>query len=245
MTAATADSERSPQNPAQGEAFVRSLVNALMQSSEWNHTAVLLTYDDSGGWYDHVAPPGMAGTAWVSGCRPCSISPYAKAGYVDSTNSRRPRFPGSSTTCSKSRRSRLPSMSGQRHEPVDHPNGPTLRSSAPPRAPSPRSPDPRSATVYLLYLGALLAAALLLIIAFIRQRRPDHPVLASATNGEAVPLPGLGSAGTTRRGTSGGGEGGRLRPPPAARPRPPPGSPSGKILSGRRTSATTATDLLG
>ena len=51
------NSERSPQNPAQGEAFVRSLINSLMQSSAWSHTALLLTYDDSGGWYDHAVPP--------------------------------------------------------------------------------------------------------------------------------------------------------------------------------------------
>ncbi len=245
VTAATTDSERSPQDPAQGEAFVRSLVNALMQSSEWSHTALLLTYDDSGGWYDHVEPPGVAGTTLGVRVPTLLISPYAKPGYVDSTTTDSASIPGFIDDVFK-----LPAITpavnevGSVMSAVDtsqRPNPPIIGPSEGTLAPIPR---PKVATVYLLYLGALLAAALLLIIAFIRQRRPDHPVLASATNGEAVPLPGLGSAGTTRRDKRWRGR--RPPPPTTGGPAaPPPGSPSGKILSGRRTSATTATDLLG
>ncbi len=61
VSGSSGNSERSPQSPAQGEAFVESLVNALMQSSAWQHTALLLTYDDSGGWYDHAVPPTVGG----------------------------------------------------------------------------------------------------------------------------------------------------------------------------------------
>ena len=200
VTAATTDSERSPQDPAQGEAFVRSLVNALMQSSEWSHTALLLTYDDSGGWYDHVEPPGVAGTTLGVRVPTLLISPYAKPGYVDSTTTDSASIPGFIDDVFK-----LPAITpavnevGSVMSAVDttqRPNPPIIGPSEGTLAPIPR---PKVATVYLLYLGALVAAALLLIIAFIRQRRPDHPVLASATRGEAVPLPGLGSAGTTRR----------------------------------------------
>jgi hypothetical protein len=109
---------------------------------------------------------------------------------------------------------------------------------------------PKVATIYFLYLGALLIAALLLAIAFLRQRRPDSATsaLTSGTKGEAVPLPGLGSAGTTRRAKR---RWGRRTPPsaPAAdggdpSASPPPNSPSGKILTRSRTNAATATDLL-
>ncbi len=108
---------------------------------------------------------------------------------------------------------------------------------------------PKVATIYFLYLGALLVAALLLAIAFLRQRRsePDLSALTSGTKGEAVPLPGMGSAGTTRRTWRPWGK----RPPPPGpgaadgdAPSPPPNSPSGKILSRPRTNAATATDLL-
>ncbi len=248
VTAATTDSERSPQDPAQGEAFVRSLVNALMQSSEWSHTALLLTYDDSGGWYDHVVPPTVAGATLGVRVPTLLISPYAKAGYVDSTTTDSASIPGFIDDVFK-----LPEITpavnqvGSVMSAVDttqQPTPPIIGPSEGTLAPIPR---PKVETIYLLYLGALVAAALLLTIAFLRQRRPDHPVLASATRGEAVPLPGLGSAGTTprpkrRRGrrpppTTGGGADGPVSPPP--------GSPSGKVLSGQRTDATTATDLLG
>ena len=59
-----------------------------MQSSYWDHVAILFTYDDFGGWYDHVAPPRQYGCDAV---RPYGlgfrlpaiiISPYAKKGYI-------------------------------------------------------------------------------------------------------------------------------------------------------------------
>lgn len=91
------DSERPPEKPARGEAFVRSLLNALMQSGAWARSAVILTYDDSGGWYDHVPPPTITPNGSASsglaqaqadqqlGLRVPTllISPFAKASYVD------------------------------------------------------------------------------------------------------------------------------------------------------------------
>jgi phospholipase C len=65
-----------------------------MQNNAWNTTAVLLTYDNSGGWYDHVAPPTLnpsapglplTGTAQSLGLRVPAIliGPYARPGAVD------------------------------------------------------------------------------------------------------------------------------------------------------------------
>ncbi len=41
-------------DPVDGQHFVTSEINALMQTPDWASTAVIVTYDDSDGWYDHV-----------------------------------------------------------------------------------------------------------------------------------------------------------------------------------------------
>ena len=46
-----------PQDIKLGEDSTVSILNAIMASSYWNSTAVFITWDDSGGWYDHVPPP--------------------------------------------------------------------------------------------------------------------------------------------------------------------------------------------
>jgi phospholipase C len=40
-----------------GEQFTASIINAVMQGRAWNKTALILTYDEHGGYYDHVPPP--------------------------------------------------------------------------------------------------------------------------------------------------------------------------------------------
>lgn len=61
------------------------LIQAVMLSQYWKDTVIFLTYDDFGGWYDHVAPPVI--DRWGPGGRVplLVISPYARKGYVDST----------------------------------------------------------------------------------------------------------------------------------------------------------------
>ena len=46
-----------PIDVADGEAFLKQLYNALQQSSYWNKTLLIITYDEHGGCFDHVAPP--------------------------------------------------------------------------------------------------------------------------------------------------------------------------------------------
>ncbi len=50
-------SEENPQNIAVGEEFAASVVNALVNGPAWDRTALLLTYDEAGGYFDHVPPP--------------------------------------------------------------------------------------------------------------------------------------------------------------------------------------------
>ena len=58
-----------------------------MRSSAWASSAFLISFDDSGGAYDHVAPRPRAQTVspMASTCRRCSISPYARSGSIDNT----------------------------------------------------------------------------------------------------------------------------------------------------------------
>jgi phospholipase C len=57
-----------------------------MTSQYWNSSAILLTHNEAGGWYDHVIPPLNNNTGEMNGFRVPAIimSPYAKKGYVDS-----------------------------------------------------------------------------------------------------------------------------------------------------------------
>jgi phospholipase C len=96
-------------SPLQEQLFLVDTINQLMQTPEWSSMAILITYDDSDGWYDHVMPPivsqsndpgqdgllgpaGMCGTpapgAYLDRCGYGTrlplllISPYAKQNYV-------------------------------------------------------------------------------------------------------------------------------------------------------------------
>ncbi|MGH3151311.1 MAG: alkaline phosphatase family protein [Streptosporangiaceae bacterium] len=67
-----------PEDIEQGDAWVGQLVNAVAHSSYWDSTAVFVTYDESGGFWDHVAPP--AGTGYGARTPMIIISPYARRG---------------------------------------------------------------------------------------------------------------------------------------------------------------------
>jgi len=50
-------SEENPQNIAVGEEFAASVINAVINGPDWDRTLLILTYDEHGGYYDHVPPP--------------------------------------------------------------------------------------------------------------------------------------------------------------------------------------------
>jgi phospholipase C len=58
---------------------------AIMRSSYWGSTAVILTWDDYRGFYDHVPPPQIDKYGLGSRMPTLIISPYAKHGYIDHT----------------------------------------------------------------------------------------------------------------------------------------------------------------
>jgi phospholipase C len=64
-----------------GDNWIASIVDAIQQSPEWESTAIFITYDDCGCFYDHVPPPAGTGIRVPM----VIVSPYAKPGYTDST----------------------------------------------------------------------------------------------------------------------------------------------------------------
>jgi phospholipase C len=80
-----ADSDHATEGPDDGPSWVASIVNAVGESSYWNSTAIVVLWDDWGGWYDSVAPPQLDFRGL--GIRvPCIvISAYARKSYVSHT----------------------------------------------------------------------------------------------------------------------------------------------------------------
>jgi phospholipase C len=104
------DYDNSPENIQSGEVHAAQIINALMSSSAWSSSALLMTYDEWGGIYDHVPPPPAVspdgitpvdlqpGDVWTQSTGPtCDVvytgyrvplivvSPYAKKNYVSHT----------------------------------------------------------------------------------------------------------------------------------------------------------------
>jgi phospholipase C len=98
-------SEHPPQNVTEGMQWTIDQIKAIVSGGLWGRTAVFVTWDDWGGWYDHVEPPNVEqwnsskaqrpedafpefnGDQFRYGSRvPCLvISPYAKPGHISST----------------------------------------------------------------------------------------------------------------------------------------------------------------
>lgn len=79
-------SDHAGNKSAAGPSWVAAVVNALGESAYWKNTAIFLTWDDWGGWYDHVPPPQMGDYYELSFRVPLVvISPYAKVSYVSHT----------------------------------------------------------------------------------------------------------------------------------------------------------------
>ena len=78
-------SEHAPASITLGMNWVKHVINAIMRSPYWNSTAIILTWDDYGGFYDHVPPPQIDKYGLGFRMPALIISPYAKPGYIDHT----------------------------------------------------------------------------------------------------------------------------------------------------------------
>jgi len=76
-------SEHPPALVSAGQTYVTGLVNAIMNSPDWDSTAIFLSWDDWGGFYDNVVPPKVDRYGYGMRVPGLVISPYAKSGYID------------------------------------------------------------------------------------------------------------------------------------------------------------------
>jgi phospholipase C len=76
-------------NILSGDAHLADILERLRKSPQWEHMLVIVTYDENGGFWDHVPPP--SGPGWGDRWGPATripaliISPFAKRGHVDHT----------------------------------------------------------------------------------------------------------------------------------------------------------------
>jgi phospholipase C len=83
ITPAGPYSEHPPALVSRGQAYVTGLINALMRSPDWKSTAIFLTWDDWGGFYDHVVPPRVDENGYGLRVPGIVISSYARRGFID------------------------------------------------------------------------------------------------------------------------------------------------------------------
>jgi phospholipase C len=78
-------SEHPPGDITVGQSFGATTVTSLMRSSAWDSSVFVLSWDDWGGWYDHVAPPQVDADGYGFRVPALIVSPYAKSGTIDNT----------------------------------------------------------------------------------------------------------------------------------------------------------------
>jgi phospholipase C len=79
------ESDHPPVNLTAGESFVAQVLNAATTSPEWRSTAVFVTWDEYGGYYDHLAPPAANASSVAIRVPLLVVSPYTPQGYVSSS----------------------------------------------------------------------------------------------------------------------------------------------------------------
>jgi acid phosphatase len=72
-------------NIADGDRHIAALLTALKASPQWDHMLVVVTYDEFGGWWDHVAPPKADRFGPGTRIPALIVSPFARMGTIDHT----------------------------------------------------------------------------------------------------------------------------------------------------------------
>lgn len=76
-------SEHPPALVSTGQSYVTGLINTIMAGPDWSSTAIFLSWDDWGGFYDHVTPPVADQNGYGLRLPGIVVSPHAKRGYID------------------------------------------------------------------------------------------------------------------------------------------------------------------
>ena len=79
------DSDHPASGCNHGPRWITQVVNAIGQSKYWQNTAIILLWDDWGGWYDNVPPPQVSYTTLGMRVPMMVISPYARPNYISAT----------------------------------------------------------------------------------------------------------------------------------------------------------------
>jgi phospholipase C len=79
------DSEHPPASSCVGENWTVREVEAVMNGPQWPSTAIFLTWDDFGGFYDHVPPPKLDNFGFGPRVPLIILSPYARSGFISHT----------------------------------------------------------------------------------------------------------------------------------------------------------------
>ena len=170
-------SEHPPRRPETGQTLVRSLVTALARSTLWPHSAFLWTYDEWGGWYDHVPPPAGRGFRVPA----LLVSPYARKGRGGRHHPRARVGPQVHRAQLGVAPAVAPRRPGERHHERVRLRGSPARAAE--IVPATRAPDrdrePRRWVIYLWYGAALVLAV-----------RADPPGRPAARRGDAARRPG-------------------------------------------------------
>jgi phospholipase C len=83
--APSGSSEHPPGSIQAGERFIRTIVNSIMRTQYWTQSAFMWTYDDWGGWYDHVKPPQVDKYGFGFRAPALLVSAFARRGMVNHT----------------------------------------------------------------------------------------------------------------------------------------------------------------
>jgi phospholipase C len=79
------ESDHAGMSDGSGPDWVAAIANTLGGSSYWKDTVLIVTWDDWGGWYDHVKPPHRDRMGMGFRVPLIVASPYARSGYVSHT----------------------------------------------------------------------------------------------------------------------------------------------------------------
>lgn len=82
LTPTWLSSDHPPTNMCQGENWTVQMINAVMSSKFWSNTVIVLTWDDYGGFYDHVSPPKDSPYSLGPRVPAIIISPYSRPHFI-------------------------------------------------------------------------------------------------------------------------------------------------------------------